>query len=491
MKPLSDFWMIDNNGDALRDRADFFLGHALLARGETRRFIEFPDMLSLELPDEGPQACTPLVIIMNRGKTNQHGRIEYGAALRCKMELICPLNAVACHIFWRWQIDLEPFPDMSCRENWYDIRFINGKNDMKNMPYNTQLNRIKRAFDACGIDSTVWMHANRGSRAKLAESYGASEEQIRRLGRRNAARMEGCYLTSLPKKAMRALAGFPTKGGSYWLHRACVVPSKQLQHLVFPEVEKAEVVIAASKKPEIAAGAFLKMLKHLRVIFLQASMLLIQRYPNHCLWKHPLFSTSEYAGFRKELTAAVSTVTKPELHTLDTVVPQMAAILKENLYTLNGKIDALAAGVDSVKDLSKQRLVIRWEDVDVGQHLEVGTRDKLETPNSGAGGDKCSCPVVKLSRAVRTVVELWREYTNGVGGQMSIVEADKLMRTKWRESPTEARIYLRRKRYYDAIAAIAARESITHEAAAELLEVKRNSSGLSLNAFTKHLDDLI
>eukprot|EP00644_Phytophthora_capsici_P019377 jgi/Phyca11/132493/e_gw1.173.16.1 len=101
---------------ALRDRADFFLGHALLARGETRRFIELPDMLSLELPDEGPQLCTPLLILMNRGKTNQHGRIEYGAALRCKTELICPLNAVACHLFWRWQINLEPFPDLSCRK---------------------------------------------------------------------------------------------------------------------------------------------------------------------------------------------------------------------------------------------------------------------------------------------------------------------------------------------------------------------------------------
>ncbi|POM76493.1 Hypothetical protein PHPALM_6264 [Phytophthora palmivora] len=222
------------------------------------------------------------------------------------------------------------------------------------------------------------------------------------------------------------------------------------------------------------------MLKHLRVIFLQDSVLLIQRYPNHRLWKHPLFSTSDSSVYGN----------KPELHTLDIVVPQLAAILKENFDTLNGKIDALAAGVDSIKDLSKQRLVIRWEDVDVGEHSDVGARVNRETSNSGAGGDKCSCPVVKLSRAVRTVVELWMEYTSEVGGQISIAEADKLMGTKWRQNPTEARFYLRRKRYYDAIATIAARDSITHEATTELLEVKRNSSGLSLNAFTKQLDDL-
>ncbi|OWZ04467.1 LOW QUALITY PROTEIN: hypothetical protein PHMEG_00023620, partial [Phytophthora megakarya] len=298
--------MSDNDGDALCDRADFFLGHALLARGETRRFIELPDMLSLELPDEGPQLCTPLVILMNRGKTNQHGRIEYGAALRCKTELICPLNAVACHFL---EIDLEPFPDVSCRKTWYDIRLINGSNTTKDMLYNTQLNRIKRASDACGIDSTVWTHANRGSGAKLAETYGSSEEQIRRLGRWNATRMEGCYLTCLPKKAMRALAGFPTKGGSYWLHRSCVVPSYELQRLVFPDVEKSEELIAASDKTEIAAGAFLKMLKHMR----------------------------------KEVTTTAATMVTPALHTLDSVVPQLAAVLMENFEALSGKIDALAA----------------------------------------------------------------------------------------------------------------------------------------------------
>ncbi|KAF4131782.1 Centromere DNA-binding protein complex CBF3 subunit domain-containing protein [Phytophthora infestans] len=95
MVQLTDYWLSQNDGVSLRDPVDFFLGHALLARGESRRFIEFPDMLTLELPDEGSQTCTPLVIIMNRGKTNQHGRIEYGAAMRCKNVNVCPLNAVA------------------------------------------------------------------------------------------------------------------------------------------------------------------------------------------------------------------------------------------------------------------------------------------------------------------------------------------------------------------------------------------------------------
>lgn len=102
--------------------------------------------------------------------------------MHCNMVTVCPLNAVALHLFWRWQIDCESFPDVSHRERWYDIHLINGADRAKELSYNTQLNRVKRAFVACGIDSTAWMHANRGSGAKVAETFGASVEQIRRLG---------------------------------------------------------------------------------------------------------------------------------------------------------------------------------------------------------------------------------------------------------------------------------------------------------------------
>eukprot|EP00644_Phytophthora_capsici_P018271 jgi/Phyca11/127432/e_gw1.68.143.1 len=54
MMSLNVFWLNQPTGTALRNRVDFLVGHALLARGEPRRFIQFPDMLSLSLPDEGP-----------------------------------------------------------------------------------------------------------------------------------------------------------------------------------------------------------------------------------------------------------------------------------------------------------------------------------------------------------------------------------------------------------------------------------------------------
>ena len=266
MKQLSEYWLGKGTGEALRDRVDFLLGHALLARGENKRHIQLPDLLTLSLPDEGPQTCTPLVVIINRGKTNQHGRTEYGAVMRCKELLVCPMNAVAMYLFWRWQVDLEVFPDMSTRQGWYDIHLLKGKDPKHEISYTAQLEATKRAFKACGIESSVWTHANRGSAAKLAEAAGADEAQIRRAGRWNSEKLEGCYLTTLPRKAMRALAGFRTKGGSYWLDRGVVMPPDALQHLVYPGIEDAERQLKTSGQREIAGHAFLKMLKDMNVL---------------------------------------------------------------------------------------------------------------------------------------------------------------------------------------------------------------------------------
>ena len=47
--------------------------HNMLLRGESRRQLEFPDMFSLCLPDEGPTPCRPMILILDNGnsKTNQ------------------------------------------------------------------------------------------------------------------------------------------------------------------------------------------------------------------------------------------------------------------------------------------------------------------------------------------------------------------------------------------------------------------------------------
>ncbi|KAF1315209.1 Short-chain dehydrogenase, partial [Globisporangium splendens] len=425
MKALSSFWLSQQSGAALRDRVDFLLGHALLARGESGRYIQFPGLLTLSLSDEGPQHCTPLVVIMTKGKTNQHGRAEYGAAMPFKKVLLCPANAVTMYLFWRWHVDLEPFPVCQNRKAWYDIRLLKGKDSIVQLSYNAQLDGIKRAFESCGIDSSVWTHSNRISAAKIAESNGADEAQIRRAGRWNSDRIEGCYLTTIPRKAMRSLAGFPTKGGSYWLVRGCFTPCDELQRMVYRDLEKAEADFEKRETREIAAGGFIGMLHDLRVIFLQDSVLLRRQFRDHPVWQDPLFLSPEYRAFEKEVITKVPSAEALHDKTLESAIPLAATALKAGFESVHGKLDSLASEVSNLKNqaslLVSKKLVLTIVDEDKQKPQEQPQAppqrfDKYSVTTKGQ---------LRLSRSLRTVPEVWCEYAIGLGDQISVREAEK------------------------------------------------------------------
>jgi hypothetical protein len=53
----------------IRDRCSFLLAHYAMIRGENIRNLEFADLLSVELPNEGTDCCIALVLMMLQGKT--------------------------------------------------------------------------------------------------------------------------------------------------------------------------------------------------------------------------------------------------------------------------------------------------------------------------------------------------------------------------------------------------------------------------------------
>ncbi|KAF1316118.1 Short-chain dehydrogenase, partial [Globisporangium splendens] len=496
MKALGNYWLKENSGTALRDRVDFLLGHALIARGESRRLVQFPDMLTLDLTDEGPQLCTPLVIIMRQGKTNQFGRVEYGAAMRCKELLLCPLNSVATYLFWRWHIELEPFPDLSERPRWYGIHLLKGANAMKELSYNAQLQGVKKAFAACGIDSSVWTHATRSSAAKMAELQGADEAQIRRAGRWNSEKMEGCYLTTLARKAMRALAGFPTKGGSYWLPRASITPSDKLQKMVYRDLEHGQEQLDSSSNREIAGGAFVNMLHNMRVVFLQDSVILRREFSDHPLWSDPLFSTPDYREFETEVLRALPNIEQPEYRKVESAIPHVASVLRDGFASIHSKLDGVVVELTELKrktsSICKKRFVVSLAPDSSDEEIENDPSSSAphladKAPKTSVRDDAAAANILKLSRSVTTVTHLWVEYTKGFAGQISVMEAEKLYGPKWRTAPTENRFYSRRKRYYDAINLLATKLKIPSESAAQIIESKRVAAKKSLNGFVNDL----
>src|SRR4030081_1529863 len=137
-----------NYGCMLRTNIDFLLGNHMLLRSSNRRPLELPNCFRLELPNEGVRGSTlapapktyAFVVVMNKGKTNQHGRMEYDASLRHRDPLAYLVIALAFWFFYRWQVekDTEIFPSFAKPEDWYEIKVLRSVNSTLTAPLSGQ-----------------------------------------------------------------------------------------------------------------------------------------------------------------------------------------------------------------------------------------------------------------------------------------------------------------------------------------------------------------
>ena len=131
--------------------------------------------------------------------------------------MICLFGAIAFYLLYRWDLTAEPFPDIRCRSQWYDIRLIKttgpGASRTTAISYLSQRDWVGKAFRYAGVVSNKKTQVGRSSGAKTAELKGVSEAQIRRACRWNSHYMLGCYLDCLPREFMRTMAGHPPSNG--------------------------------------------------------------------------------------------------------------------------------------------------------------------------------------------------------------------------------------------------------------------------------------
>ena len=125
-------------------------------------------------------------------------------------------------------------------------------------------------------------HIGRGSGAQMAELGGASEGDIRRLGRWNSQALAVCYLTSLLWPALRAMAGFPPERGYFHIKRAAIVPPEVLQGRLFTWVDHYSDDCEGWERT-LAVQGFIRFLKYLHIVILQDAAVLIDANSNHPL----------------------------------------------------------------------------------------------------------------------------------------------------------------------------------------------------------------
>lgn len=182
----SAVWESHDDISALfRTQVDFLLGNHMLLRHSNRLPLELPDCFRLELPNEGQKsrefATYALVVVMNQGKTNQHGRMEYGAALRHRDVRSCLIGALAFYFFWRWQVEgKEPFPSFAQSQQWYDLKVLRRSAGEPKAMLSAQTARswTSKLYSRCGISTSKASHAPRVAAAQNADMAGVAEGQV-------------------------------------------------------------------------------------------------------------------------------------------------------------------------------------------------------------------------------------------------------------------------------------------------------------------------
>ncbi|KAE8182840.1 hypothetical protein CF328_g8380 [Tilletia controversa] len=287
------------------------------------RQAQLADLFVLPLPNEGAQDASAVVLIMDNGKTNAYGRIDYGGCMRAKNASECPHNALAFSLFQRFHIDNEPFPTFQRRENWYHFHLLVHEERTVAMQYNNHYHIMKRILGSLDIHTSKKTHLNRGGAARHAEDSGASEGDIRRAGRWNVQQMQGCYLTGLPRKAMRALAGFPTKPGAYHLPRATINPPPALLNKIWPDVEGALLGIEQGRlEKDLAAQGFLRLLVYLRTVLVQDAVVMRKQFSQHPIFQHTIFADPLFIDYAKNLEVALDKNERPLSVSVQEILPE-------------------------------------------------------------------------------------------------------------------------------------------------------------------------
>jgi hypothetical protein len=89
---------------------------------------------------------------------------------------------------------------------------------------------------------------------------------------------------------MRTMTGFREERGSFYLPRAKIDPPESLQRQIWPEIDNwlakyeefnPRATDNAVERPDLAGAGFLRLLKYLRVVILQNSVVLRDLFPNH------------------------------------------------------------------------------------------------------------------------------------------------------------------------------------------------------------------
>jgi hypothetical protein len=109
--------------------------------------------------------------------------------------------------------------------------------------------------------------------------------------------MTNNYESLIRRKAIHHLSGFFEKDQYYIARASLPVPQVPLKK-VFPSLnDMLNGNVSPTSEESMSLFGFLQMMKLLRCTIIQDSCLLIDEFPSHSVWKHPLYFTKDFIRF--------------------------------------------------------------------------------------------------------------------------------------------------------------------------------------------------
>jgi hypothetical protein len=112
------FFSQSPNTTATRDRAIFWIANHTLLRGDNVRMASLADLQLRDIADQKGARIPTVQLIMRSGKTNKANRVEKVGAVRSRHPEQCSFGALAFHLFTRFHITDEPFPNVLNNRDW-------------------------------------------------------------------------------------------------------------------------------------------------------------------------------------------------------------------------------------------------------------------------------------------------------------------------------------------------------------------------------------
>jgi hypothetical protein len=162
---------------------------------------------------------------------------------------------------------------------WFDIKLLvecGSKNVNKAVTDQTYARTITKLCKELQIVADHKIHIGRAAGEINAELNELDGAQIKVLGNWNVGVMEDRYSTKLPLKPLRAMGGHGQEKGHFFIFRAGIEPSEELQSKVFPFVDEEllkKMTVRSDGTIHATAVGFLRLLKRLRCILLQDAII--------------------------------------------------------------------------------------------------------------------------------------------------------------------------------------------------------------------------